>query len=963
MNVRPAPARRALPRMAGTLVLALVAGVAAIGLSAPASASVTQTAPAAPPHAAASSGKGHGPLSPRLAVVAASPQRSTEEQGERLDLPASGAGSLGHDAQGRLYVDVWGDTTAAVHRAASVPGAALVATGVDGRTATVAVPPTQLTTLGAIVGLRSAHEVLRPRLARSSAPIRAAGRAALSQADPRVDATAAPQPELATCPTGVRTEGDHQMGTDAVRGTVPPVTGGGVKIGIISDSYNAEVAASDVAAGELPGTGNPCGDTIPVQVIADQSGTDEGRAMAQIVHDVAPDATLLFADGGNSSLEMANHVRALRDAGANVIVDDIGWGDDPMYQDGPIGAAIDEVAAEGVAYFSSAGNAELKVGGHSVGSYETPAFRSTTCAAAVADNDSTCHDFDSGSGTSAGDTIGVPAHGSFDVSLGWNEPVFGVQTDLDLFLLDDTGKVLAYSAADNIRWGEPVEYLSYENTTGSTKKVRLVVARYGLDATTTPRFKLVLYTYSLASVQWNTSTGGDVVGPTLFGHANASGAYAIAAMDRTKIESFSSRGPALTCWEPEHGTSPAAAISPCTSSTIDLTGPDGVKTSMRNFNPFYGTSAAAPHVAALAALVLSGRPCASLDELRQRLVSTAKPIAATPTDAQGAGLARGEAVNAMVGPLCQLDPLAPPPATIKSVSTTGATVTLHPPTNGPVTTPSYHAQVVAPGGDVLQTIDNGTSSQLVLTLAPGQAYRVRTQVTTEYGPSPWGPSSAVIVPPFPSLSAFLSRLSQDFAGRTLTDWERQYLTYEVTDGYGPAESVLDESLVDEWAPNIDPVIRLYYAYFLRKPDPSGLTHWLNRRRAGVTLDVVSSNFAGSSEFNRTYGALSNKQFVQLVYQNVLGRAGDASGISYWTKQLDTKKRNRGRVMTGFSESSENIRKRTGDVLTIDLFFGMLGRVPTNDEIAHWSPLVLDHPGVRSLADFLITSPEYVARVS
>ncbi len=42
---------------------------------------------------------------------------------------------------------------------------------------------------------------------------------------------------------------------------------------------------------------------------------------------------------------------------------------------------------------------------------------------------------------------------------------------------------------------------------------------------------------------------------------------------------------------------------------------------------------------------------------------------------------------------------------------------------------------------------------------------------------------------------------------------------------------------------------------------------------------------------------------------------------------------------------------------------MLGRVPTNDEIAHWSPLVLDHPGVRSLADFLITSPEYVARVS
>ncbi|WP_297927648.1 hypothetical protein, partial [uncultured Agitococcus sp.] len=65
----------------------------------------------------------------------------------------------------------------------------------------------------------------------------------------------------------------------------------------------------------------------------------------------------------------------------------------------------------------------------------------------------------------------------------------------------------------------------------------------------------------LSAVQWNTSTGGDVVGPTLFGHAAARGGFAVGAMTAKAsptIETFSSRGPATSCWEPALGSTPAA---------------------------------------------------------------------------------------------------------------------------------------------------------------------------------------------------------------------------------------------------------------------------------------------------------------------------------------------------------------------------------------------------------------------
>ena len=149
------------------------------------------------------------------------------------------------------------------------------------------------------------------------------------------------------------------------------VDGSGITVGVMSDSYDTNVApnsaALDISTGDLPGVGNPLGNTEPVVVLEDfPRRTDEGRAMLQIVHDLAPKAKLGFATANTGQLGFADNIRALAgdptathyQAGfkADVIVDDIIYLDEPFFQDGLIAKAVDEVVAKGVSYFSSAGN-------------------------------------------------------------------------------------------------------------------------------------------------------------------------------------------------------------------------------------------------------------------------------------------------------------------------------------------------------------------------------------------------------------------------------------------------------------------------------------------------------------------------------------------------------------------------------------------------------------------------------
>jgi len=143
--------------------------------------------------------------------------------------------------------------------------------------------------------------------------------------------------------------------------------GSGMSIGFISDSIGDQT--TDVNNFDLPGASNNPVNTQPVVVLQDLPGTNEGRGMGQIVYKMAPKARIGFATANGGEVNFANNIRALaavpgfeyppeiqKGFKADVICDDVGYSDEPFFQDGLIGNAVDEVAAFGVSYFSSAGN-------------------------------------------------------------------------------------------------------------------------------------------------------------------------------------------------------------------------------------------------------------------------------------------------------------------------------------------------------------------------------------------------------------------------------------------------------------------------------------------------------------------------------------------------------------------------------------------------------------------------------
>jgi len=143
--------------------------------------------------------------------------------------------------------------------------------------------------------------------------------------------------------------------------------GSGMSIGFISDSIGS--TATDVANFDLPGApGNPI-NTQPVIILQDIPGTDEGRGMGQIVYKMAPKARIGFATANGGEVNFANNIRALaalpgfeyppeiqQGFKADVICDDVGYSDEPFFEDGLIADAVNDVFTAGVSYFSSAGN-------------------------------------------------------------------------------------------------------------------------------------------------------------------------------------------------------------------------------------------------------------------------------------------------------------------------------------------------------------------------------------------------------------------------------------------------------------------------------------------------------------------------------------------------------------------------------------------------------------------------------
>lgn len=609
----------------------------------------------APGAALAAASPAEGGLSPRLATLDAPSLRAADpsKQAEALSLPSDGPGSLLRDGHRLLAYVRFESGAAAGVQALREAGAEVVSTSARYQTVTVAATPAVLVRLAGIPGVAGVTEALAPIV-------------------------------RATCAGSVRSEGDSQLEAARAREDFA-VDGSGVTVGILSDSFDRDAtaathAATDVGSGDLPGSGSPCGST-PVGVLDDSEaeGSDEGRAMAQIVHDLAPGAAIDFATAFNGEIGFAENVRRLTQAGAKVIADDVAYLEEPFFQDGPVANAVGEAVGSGVSYFAAAGNDNLIVNGHNVGSWEAAEFRDTACppqleAEAEAEH---CMNFRPGAGApdpSFGITVGGEA--TLTLDLQWAEPWNGVKSDFDAYLLNAAGKPLTEedgegntflvgSYGNNIASQRPAEVLQWENPSESAVEVGVAINRcFGTcnkDASSTgaPRLKFALLENGgvrPTSVQLAISEAGDTFGPTVFGHAGSASAIAVGAVryNETKPETYSSRGPVKHFFGPVSGAGPAAAIAPQDISKPDLVATDcGATTFFAQQDPvgtwrFCGTSAAAPHAAAVAALIRQANPNASPAQVRTALTSTARTLPGFGLNDVGAGLVNaGAAVAAL----------------------------------------------------------------------------------------------------------------------------------------------------------------------------------------------------------------------------------------------------------------------------------------------------------------------------
>ena len=208
---------------------------------------------------------------------------------------------------------------------------------------------------------------------------------------------------------------------------------------------------------------------------------------------------------------------------------------------------------------------------------------------------------------------------------------------------------------------------------------------------------------------------------------------------------------------------------------------------------------------------------------------------------------------------------------------------------------------------------------------------------------------------------FAMQQYRDFLGREGDSAGISYWTNQISGGLLSRAQTIDNFFNSAEFQASTPITRLYFAYFLRIPDYAGLLYWVNQYRSGVSLNSISQSFAQSPEFISRYGSLTNEQFVTLVYQNVLGRAPDSLGYSYWVNQLNSGLQTRGQVMAGFSESPEYRSVSANKVYVVQIYVGMLRRSPDQGGFDYWvNQLNLGASGLNLIQGFL-NATEYRTR--
>ena len=408
------------------------------------------------------------------------------------------------------------------------------------------------------------------------------------------------------------------------------VSGANIRIGVLSDGVDS--LASLQASGDLP---------PGVTVLPGQAGSgNEGAAILEIVHDLAPNAKLFFATANDGLASMAQNIHDLRAAGCDILIDDVIYFVETPFQKGQapgvpsttnaglILQAIDDVAAGGALYFTAAGNDGNLDSGTS-GTWEGD-FHDAGAAGAPITGSGRLHDFDPGAGITGYDALTSAGDG---ITLHWSDPLGGSANDYDLFVLNSTGTSVIASST-NVQSGTQDPY--EEILSGFSAGERIVVVKRTGAA---DRF-LHLAT---AGGRLAFATTGEIHGHSAPFSANA---FAVAATDATGpypnpfsstdvVENFSSDGPRRYFFNAD-----STPITPGNFSSTggqllnkpDVTGADRVSCAAPTFGTFTGTSAAAPHAGAIAALVKSAAPGLTPAQIRTALTSTAIDIEAPGVD-------------------------------------------------------------------------------------------------------------------------------------------------------------------------------------------------------------------------------------------------------------------------------------------------------------------------------------------
>jgi hypothetical protein len=554
--------------------------------------------------------------------------------------------------------------------------------------------------------------------------------AAVSSSD--VHALRAAMPRTRT--GAVTSQGDFVQNSATLRAS-DSLTGSGITVGVLSDSYNCyaayaeagsnvpvsgnegyasngftATAATDVSTGDLPSGVNVLeeADCLSYGAPAQLPFGDEGRAMLQIVHDVAPGASLAFYTAENTEADFANGIGALAKAGAKVIADDVGYFDEPFYQDGILAQAIDAVEAPstsggyGVAYFSAAGNDGNAA--NSNAGYENTAPQFSTLSTSGEMAGEYLLNFDttgaSSGATSLPITIDAMQPGELvALVVEWDQPYVtgapssgGATSQIDIcvtgttgvFTIENNDGTSVTCTGPNKTGVDPVQILiiaNPANASGNTPQETLNLSIGLAGGTAAPgRIKLVAESDGqndppITAFATNSST--------LQGHPGAAGAAAVGAAfyfdtpgcgsTPAVLEAFSSSGGAPILFD-SNGTRLA---TPVIRQKPNFTGPDGGNDTFLGYTlasdgvtdgklpttiascqndasypNFFGTSAATPHVAGIAALLLQANAALSPAQIYSALQDSALPMggAAGYNVNSGFGFVQAQAAIALLPP-------------------------------------------------------------------------------------------------------------------------------------------------------------------------------------------------------------------------------------------------------------------------------------------------------------------------